>query len=164
MWNTLVPKKINLFVWRLRREALPTTINLFAKGIDVSSMCCLFCQNGVEFIDHIFQKCKLVRGSRKLLNSWLRLDLPDATPNEVLNWCDNLKLPFRTRSRTQAILFILWWCIWKARNDIRYNESRATCVGIFNAVVSLAYVWIHNRDKKDALIWQDWNEFPFGID
>lgn len=31
-WNPLVPKKVNIFIWRLRRNCLPTGLNLFTRS------------------------------------------------------------------------------------------------------------------------------------
>nr|XP_043616298.1 uncharacterized protein LOC122588243 [Erigeron canadensis] len=37
-WNSLVPKKVNIFIWRMRRNCIPTNVNLFARGVDVNTL------------------------------------------------------------------------------------------------------------------------------
>ncbi|XP_071739943.1 uncharacterized protein [Rutidosis leptorrhynchoides] len=54
LWYVFVPRKVNIFLWRFRLDSLPVRWNLSAKGIDVSSILCPSCNNGVETRDHLF--------------------------------------------------------------------------------------------------------------
>lgn len=160
-WSKLVPKKVNLFVWRLRRDALPTTINLFARGIDITSVRCMNCDNGTELFDHVFQQCKLVKDTRSLLSKWLKLDIPDDLPNRILSWCDNLHILAANRYKVEAILFTWWWLIWKARNNALHNDIHESGKEIFHSITSFSYLWIKSRDKKASIAWDSWIVTPF---
>ena len=140
IWNKLVQKKVNIFIWRLRRDCLPTSINLFPRGIDVTSVNCQVCRHGVEFIDHIFGSCKLVADTRSLLSSWLCHVIPNSTPDSVLQWCDNLAMSVTHRIRTQAIIFIWWWRIWKARNTLIHDDVRESSYAIFHSIINYAFL------------------------
>ena len=162
-WNRLVPKKINLFVWRLRRDCLPTSINLFAKGIDIVSVRCGNCDEAVEYTNHVFQSCIFVKRIKVLLNNWTKCDIPDASMDRILSWCDSLNTSVNHRNKLQAIIFIWWWHIWKARNNAIHNGIHESSLDVFiNAIVSTSYLWIHNRDRKDKTSWDNWSECPFG--
>lgn len=158
-WNRLVPKKVNVFIWRLIRDCLPTSINLFAKGIDVTTVRCNNCKGGVEFTKHVFQECAFVKHTRGLLRRWTKYDIPDDMPDRVLDWCDSITIIHR--NRLQAILLVWWWFIWKARNDALHNDVHDSSVVIFNAIVSTSFLWIHNRDRKDSSTLEKWITSPF---
>lgn len=159
-WNPLVPKKVNIFIWRLRRNCLPTGLNLFAKGIDITTARCFLCQGEVEDMIHLTQTCKITSGVRNLLSDWTRSDIPNLPCEDILTWCSKLKINKKHRNRLEAILYVWWWYMWKARNNSLHNHSQESCLEIFSAICSLAFHWIHNRDRKDSLTWDEWNEHP----
>nr|GEU38325.1 myosin heavy chain-related protein [Tanacetum cinerariifolium] len=47
-WNKGIPIKVNIFMWRLKLNKLPTLANLVQKGIDINSLLCPICDNYVE--------------------------------------------------------------------------------------------------------------------
>ncbi|XP_071713653.1 uncharacterized protein [Rutidosis leptorrhynchoides] len=55
--NNLVPKKIEIFVWRLMKKRLPVRIELDKKGIDLHSVRCPLCDNDLETTDHTLVFC-----------------------------------------------------------------------------------------------------------
>lgn len=60
-WNKNVPIKINVFLWRLTLNKLPSRMNLDRKGIDLDFLLCPICQEDVETVNHIFFNCKLAK-------------------------------------------------------------------------------------------------------
>ncbi|KAL0403695.1 UNVERIFIED_CONTAM: hypothetical protein Sradi_2010300 [Sesamum radiatum] len=60
VWDTKVPPRIRVFIWRLCREVLPTLENIGRqkRGIDV---CCAMCGMQVESSKHIFLECSFAR-------------------------------------------------------------------------------------------------------
>lgn len=42
-WCRLVPIKLNVFLWRVLRDRIPTTENLVKRGIDIHFMLCPMC-------------------------------------------------------------------------------------------------------------------------
>ncbi|GKC25331.1 RNA-directed DNA polymerase, eukaryota, reverse transcriptase zinc-binding domain protein [Tanacetum coccineum] len=52
-WNRCVPIKVNVFLWRLSLNKLPSRVNLDRKCIDVGSVLCPICQDDVESVNHI---------------------------------------------------------------------------------------------------------------
>ncbi|GJQ95360.1 RNA-directed DNA polymerase, eukaryota [Tanacetum coccineum] len=58
-WNRLLPKKINIFIWRVLRDRLPSRWNLSRKGVDVVSLSCPVCDCGIETIHHSLWFCSL---------------------------------------------------------------------------------------------------------
>ncbi|GKB26925.1 reverse transcriptase domain, reverse transcriptase zinc-binding domain protein, partial [Tanacetum coccineum] len=52
LWNILVPKKVNIFVWRAIKGRLPVLVELDKRGIDLDSVLCPCCNNSVETCAH----------------------------------------------------------------------------------------------------------------
>lgn len=59
-WSSLIPKKINIFGWRLERDRLPVLTKLVEKGIDVPSVLCPRCLEEQETVVHSLLICKRV--------------------------------------------------------------------------------------------------------
>ncbi|GJZ53263.1 RNA-directed DNA polymerase, eukaryota [Tanacetum coccineum] len=70
-WVKCVPIKVNILAWKIRNDALPTRFNISRKGIDIQSIYCPICENGVESSEHLFFKCYLIREiGCKIASSW----------------------------------------------------------------------------------------------
>nr|GFA99981.1 reverse transcriptase domain, reverse transcriptase zinc-binding domain protein [Tanacetum cinerariifolium] len=51
-WCNIIPKKINIFVWRALRDRLPTRWNLSRKGIELNSLNYPICDTRIESTFH----------------------------------------------------------------------------------------------------------------
>nr|GEY62656.1 RNA-directed DNA polymerase, eukaryota, reverse transcriptase zinc-binding domain protein [Tanacetum cinerariifolium] len=60
-WNHYIPIKVNVFLWRLVLNKLPTRVNLDRKGIDVDSVLCPICCVDVETANHVFFSCVMAK-------------------------------------------------------------------------------------------------------
>ncbi|XP_071719242.1 uncharacterized protein [Rutidosis leptorrhynchoides] len=56
--NNLVPKKLEIFVWRALRCRIPVRIELDKRGIDLHSVRCPVCDDDLESVEHLFFNCK----------------------------------------------------------------------------------------------------------
>ncbi|GJT43170.1 reverse transcriptase domain, reverse transcriptase zinc-binding domain protein [Tanacetum coccineum] len=59
LWNKLVPKKVNIFVWRALKGRLPVRVKLDKRGIDLDSVICPCFNNIVETCAHYLVTCDL---------------------------------------------------------------------------------------------------------
>ncbi|GKA17317.1 reverse transcriptase domain, reverse transcriptase zinc-binding domain protein, partial [Tanacetum coccineum] len=48
LWNNMVPKKVNIFMWRALKGRLPVRVKLNRRGIDLDLVLCPCCNNIVE--------------------------------------------------------------------------------------------------------------------
>nr|GEY65801.1 RNA-directed DNA polymerase, eukaryota [Tanacetum cinerariifolium] len=62
-WVKFIPIKINIFVWRARRDYLPTRSNLVRKGVFMDSNACPICGAYEEDIHHILFQCDLAQAA-----------------------------------------------------------------------------------------------------
>ncbi|GJR98826.1 RNA-directed DNA polymerase, eukaryota, reverse transcriptase zinc-binding domain protein [Tanacetum coccineum] len=58
-WIRHIPIKVNIFIWRLMLNKLPSRVNLDRRGIDVNSILCPICQMDIEMINHKFFSCDM---------------------------------------------------------------------------------------------------------
>ena len=72
----LYPIKVNVFLWRLSLNKLPSRVNLDRKGIDVGSILCPISQDDVELVNHTFFICERAKDLWDLLAKLWELDIP----------------------------------------------------------------------------------------
>ena len=53
-WSTTLPRKVNVFMWRLLLDRLPHRVNLSARGLEINSISCPVCDGFMESSDHLF--------------------------------------------------------------------------------------------------------------
>nr|GEX57016.1 RNA-directed DNA polymerase, eukaryota [Tanacetum cinerariifolium] len=58
-WNRNIPIKVNIFLWRLNLNKLPTRVNLERKGVVIGSSLCPLRHLDVETANHLFFNCEL---------------------------------------------------------------------------------------------------------
>ncbi|GJV94055.1 RNA-directed DNA polymerase, eukaryota, reverse transcriptase zinc-binding domain protein [Tanacetum coccineum] len=57
-WNKFLPRKINVFMWRLSLDRLPHRFNLSRCGFDIDSILCPICLKTAETKGHVFSTCE----------------------------------------------------------------------------------------------------------
>ena len=70
LWNKLVPKKVNIFVWRALRGRLPVRAELDKRGVDLDSILCPSCDTIVETCAHSLSNCDLARSVWDKIFTW----------------------------------------------------------------------------------------------
>ncbi|GKC28788.1 RNA-directed DNA polymerase, eukaryota, partial [Tanacetum coccineum] len=103
-WNRCVPIKVNVFLWRLSLNKLPSRVNLDRKCIDVGSVLCPICQDDVESVNHTFFSCEMAKVLWDLLARWWELDIPVcANISEWYSWLDSLHASPKVRSFLEGV-------------------------------------------------------------
>ena len=59
-WCKLVPNKVNIMVWKMTLDRLPTRVNLDARGLDIPSILCPICEECSESTTHVFFSAPLL--------------------------------------------------------------------------------------------------------
>nr|GEV35059.1 putative RNA-directed DNA polymerase, eukaryota, reverse transcriptase zinc-binding domain protein [Tanacetum cinerariifolium] len=52
VWDKFLPRKVNIFLWRLSLYRLPHRLNLSSRGLDILTISCSSCNGNVESADH----------------------------------------------------------------------------------------------------------------
>ncbi|GJT68960.1 RNA-directed DNA polymerase, eukaryota, reverse transcriptase zinc-binding domain protein [Tanacetum coccineum] len=116
LWNELIPKKVNVFFWRLIRNRLPTKTNLVDKGIDLHTVLCFFCDDYYESSAHIFIECKMVKPIWDHISRWCNVHVSLARSYDLLELSGSVILALVFTKTFDAIIRITSWVIWKHRN------------------------------------------------
>ncbi|XP_071740158.1 uncharacterized protein [Rutidosis leptorrhynchoides] len=84
--NSFVPKKVEVFVWRVNKGRIPVLVELDKRGIDLNSVRCPLCDNDIECLNHALIKCEKVRELWLKIFEWWNISQPS-----TLNISDILK-------------------------------------------------------------------------
>ncbi|GKB44044.1 RNA-directed DNA polymerase, eukaryota, reverse transcriptase zinc-binding domain protein [Tanacetum coccineum] len=60
-WEKTLPRKVNIFLWRLNLDRFPHRFNLSSRGIDIPEISCPSCNGNVESNTLIFFECPLAK-------------------------------------------------------------------------------------------------------
>ncbi|GJW91349.1 RNA-directed DNA polymerase, eukaryota [Tanacetum coccineum] len=69
-WIKYVPIMVNVHAWKVKTDSLPTRFNVSRRGIDIDSIMCAICDNGVETSRHLFFYCCMVRQIVRKITRW----------------------------------------------------------------------------------------------
>jgi hypothetical protein len=143
LWLKAVPLKVNLFVWRLFLNRLPTKDNLFRRGaIDAAQLSCAALCGDLEDRDHLFFRCGVYGRIWLLISKWLGFESAfNATPStHAYQFCG--LGDFSKNSRT--VFAILWisvlFVVWKDRNN-RIFQNRSDQIETLAEKVKLQTFW-----------------------
>ncbi|GKE85569.1 RNA-directed DNA polymerase, eukaryota, partial [Tanacetum coccineum] len=81
-WDKTLPRKVNIFIWRLALDRLPHRRNLSARGIDIPSILCS-CNGNVKSSSHIFFDCDFTKEVWKLVRNWCDISIPSFSSFEL---------------------------------------------------------------------------------
>ncbi|GJV09948.1 reverse transcriptase domain, reverse transcriptase zinc-binding domain protein [Tanacetum coccineum] len=92
-WCKSNPRKVNILVWRILKDRIPSRWNLSRKVVELSSLACPICSTHPETSHHLFWTCDLASNIWVLIFKWVDL-FPNAVSSltEVFSWLDNMNL------------------------------------------------------------------------
>lgn len=118
-WNIFVPRKINILIWHVILDRIPTQINLAHKNLDIPSALCMICKLEVEQLDHCFVRCEVTARTYNTIFSWIDIVLSDFDSiHEIFTFFDNDMTNAKKRRVVDAIAYTTIWYIWRFRNDM----------------------------------------------
>ncbi|GJU80138.1 RNA-directed DNA polymerase, eukaryota, reverse transcriptase zinc-binding domain protein, partial [Tanacetum coccineum] len=92
-WIKYVPIKVNVHAWKVKTDSLPTRFNVSRRGIDIDSIMCAICDNGVETSRHLFFYCCMVRQIVRKITRWWDVPYVEVESYEDwYNWLVNLRI------------------------------------------------------------------------
>ncbi|XP_071739290.1 uncharacterized protein [Rutidosis leptorrhynchoides] len=116
--NNLVPKKIEIFMWRARKKRLPVRVELDKRGIDLDNVRCPVCNEDLESVDHTLLFCKHARDVWERVFKWWGLNVYSSfSISELVNDVGNTIASSLGAKVWQATRWITMYQIWKNRNN-----------------------------------------------
>nr|GEW52127.1 RNA-directed DNA polymerase, eukaryota, reverse transcriptase zinc-binding domain protein [Tanacetum cinerariifolium] len=156
-WSKVIPIKLNIFMWRMLLEKLPTRSNLVNRGLDVPCLLCSIFRMGVESRDHLFFDCSLALDLFRLLGRWWSLQIPILQDHSARSsWFSNLRLNKMQKLVLKASFSSMRWHIWVFRNATLFSSKKPLKGMIFDNFVSQTFTWVSNRCKNFNCNWVDW--------
>ncbi|GKC56537.1 RNA-directed DNA polymerase, eukaryota, reverse transcriptase zinc-binding domain protein, partial [Tanacetum coccineum] len=156
-WNTLLPLKVNIFIWRTTNKRLPTRANLDYRGIDLDSVRCPMCDDAIETEDHIFVSCPIAKDTWKCIADWWNIpNITIANLLEGLNLADTVPITAASISFFDVVVQTTHWLLWRFRNNTTFATKRPNKQLIIDDVKLSSFTWISSRQKKVSIKWIEW--------
>ncbi|KAL4565506.1 hypothetical protein LXL04_029604 [Taraxacum kok-saghyz] len=92
-WCDLVPRKVNIFIWRMQWQRIPTRMALSGRGLEILTIVCPICGISVENIEHLFGRCEVAASIWGLVFRWLQLPYRSVVePDDLFRWVDECRM------------------------------------------------------------------------
>lgn len=136
LWlNKEMPPRVQVFGWRLMRNAIPTGCTAAARSVHINRRCCRCGTDETDF--HLFFSCNFVRAVWFASPLGLRVDgLIQQGIHEIEDALHTMMSTYRADHST-ALIFNILWSIWKARNDFLFNKKYYSSLQILCAAKAL---------------------------
>ncbi|PWA95764.1 reverse transcriptase zinc-binding domain-containing protein [Artemisia annua] len=140
-WCKSNPKKVNILVWRILRNRIPSRWNLSRKGVELSSLACPICSKHLETSHHLFWTCDLASAIWDLIFKWVD-HYPNAVSSstEVFSWLDNLNIRASRKLELESIIGVVVWVIWKFRNQLVFGKMDWHQKDLFDNITSYSFL------------------------
>ncbi|KAJ9559219.1 hypothetical protein OSB04_013833 [Centaurea solstitialis] len=158
LWNNLVPRKVNILMWRARLGRLPTRVALNDRGIDLDSVLCPRCEEEVESLDHALVNCKEVKNLWIRLGKWWnkKLEGVDSFSQLIQEDTSCIKL-YKNRSLWISVKWAVVFLIWQDRNNLIFKSLRSNLGDAFFVWQRLIFEWLSSKSSQIG-DWYSWLE------
>ncbi|GJR95122.1 putative reverse transcriptase domain-containing protein [Tanacetum coccineum] len=155
-WDKSIPRKVNVFMWRLSLDRLPHRLNLSSRGMDIPAISCPSCNANVESANHVFFECDIATDMWKLVFRWCDIPLFQASSWDSFNdWIISWHASKEKKHRFYVITTSVLWWLWRYRNSVTFNSQPLRKSDLFDNVRFSSFSWLHNKDHM-KLSWNDW--------
>ncbi|GJV39867.1 RNA-directed DNA polymerase, eukaryota, partial [Tanacetum coccineum] len=162
-WVKVVPIKVNILAWKVCLDKLPTRLNLSLRGIDIPSIICPNCGLAGESCSHLFYSCNLARTLWRKIARWWEIDITDfSCYEEWIAWFKTTRFSKAQKEMLEGVFYVMWWMIWKFRNQVLFGSSHPRMELLFDDIVSYSFTWCSNRCKNN-IDWISWMKCPKSI-
>nr|XP_043616267.1 uncharacterized protein LOC122588207 [Erigeron canadensis] len=142
------------------KERIPTLAALNTRNCRFGSLLCGMCDQHEESIGHLLLECEVAMEIWQKIGDWCKEQPLFFFSTTDLFKAHNVEgLGIKEKSVLKGIVFITCWCIWKARNDLRFANITINVDRIFNDIRSIGFLWYRNRGKHRSIMWNDWCGF-----
>ncbi|GJR70576.1 reverse transcriptase domain, reverse transcriptase zinc-binding domain protein [Tanacetum coccineum] len=154
-------KKVNIFVWRALKKRLSIREELDKRGIDLDTVLCPCCDNGVESCKHSLVLCSMAMGIWEKIHSWWKLGGVSAfSIRDIFYLNGDVNLPNNSILLWQAVLWTYGYFIWKERNNHVFKAKVSSANKIVHGIQLKSFESIARRSKKNSNDWMQWLRDP----
>ena len=139
-WNKWVAKKVNIFIWCLLKEHIPTRQKLCDMGMDIPSTICPLCDTLEEDITHLFFDCSKVADLWQNFSVWWSENVPRVSRAEDLFvWTWQTKRSEKDCRILQVAIIAVLYSIWRVRNGVVFEKKKMEVERVFRNAQELAF-------------------------
>ena len=139
---------------------IPTASALRHRNIHIVDVSCVLCGSADESVDHLFTGCIFATRLWQHVSSWCRVpNIFAFSFKDLLEVHNFVGLSGRSREIFYGIIIIGCWCIWRARNHLKFQRKKARMEDIIGEIKVLGFLWAKNRAKLSSLDWDSWCKF-----
>lgn len=139
-WNRWIPKKINVFVWRLRQRRIPTRMVLDHMGIDLDSILCPCCQDAIETVEHCLIRCKWAEDGWVKIFKWWNLNVSFGTSIlDLISHEGHQSFTMNHKILWQAVIWCSTYVIWEGRNNVTFYGKKTNYLDLCAEVQVLVF-------------------------
>ncbi|XP_071687343.1 uncharacterized protein [Rutidosis leptorrhynchoides] len=154
MRNDLVPKKVEVFVWRAKRRRLPVLSELNKRGIDLHSVRCPLCDDDIETVDHFLFLCQDVLDIWAKVRNWWGLNGSSAFGiGDAFNGHSALQMTSLGAKIWQGVEWTCGYLIWKNRNQKVFKNKCWNPPVVLNEIQVKSFEWIAKRCRTKKIDW-----------
>ncbi|XP_071689003.1 uncharacterized protein [Rutidosis leptorrhynchoides] len=160
--NKLVPKKLEIFVWRALKGRLPVRVELDKRGIDLHSVRCPLCDDDLESVEHSLVSCKHASEVWDRIFRWWNMgNFNNSCLSNVLGESNNpIAGSNFGKSFWLAIRWIGAYFVWKNRNNMVFRGKCWNPPAALNEIQTVSFEWISNRTRRKKIDWHTWLSNP----
>ncbi|GKB99769.1 reverse transcriptase domain, reverse transcriptase zinc-binding domain protein [Tanacetum coccineum] len=142
--------------WALKGR-LPVQDALDRRCIDLDSVLCPSCNNGVETSAHCLTTCGFAMSVlEKIFNWWKARSLHAFSINELFSSTGSVNVPPFLSRVWQAVIWSTGYFIWKERNTRVFGNKVSSTNKVVQDIQLKNYVWIMRRSNKFKVL--DWQQ------
>ncbi|KAL4346365.1 hypothetical protein GQ457_17G012800 [Hibiscus cannabinus] len=165
IWSSLVPPKVEFFIWRAVQGRIPTRVELLKRGISaIASPTCALCEEDLETPDHLLCYCKVAwRVWQAWCCAWnVHLVAPRSLRSLLLIW-ENMSIKPSFRPLWRVAFCGIIWTIWLHRNEIVFKNKK--CDGEVLADLALLRIeyWCKSNWPESFVSVNDFILYPAGV-
>ncbi|XP_071699957.1 uncharacterized protein [Rutidosis leptorrhynchoides] len=124
--NNLIPKKVEIFVWKTRKKRLPVRVELdklFAM-MGLHSIRCPVCDDGLESVDHLFTSCKFSKDVWSRIFKWWNLNISQSVAfSDLFLGKSSSNMSTLGSKIWQVVEWVVAYYIWKNRNLVVFQNK-----------------------------------------
>nr|GEU77497.1 RNA-directed DNA polymerase, eukaryota [Tanacetum cinerariifolium] len=145
-WVKYIPIKVNIFVWKLFLDHLPTRDNLLHRGVLVPNALFPICSFAQEDSSHLFFSCCMVTEVVRLICHWWNIDWsPLGSYADWLSWFNSIRFNSFLKALLDGFFYTAWWSVWIFRNQLLFSSQAPRKDVLFDDIVSRTFLWCHSR-------------------
>lgn len=158
-WLKMVPRKVCIFIWRVKKGRIPSRTILDKMGIDLDSVLCPRCKENPETLDHALVNCPEVKNLWKAVGKWWNKNLGDIQSIEDLLQEE----PGSHGNMWVGVKWALTYLIWSHRNRMVFENGANKLGEKFFELQRRLFEWFKSRSTKFPVDWKNWLVNPSNV-